>query len=110
MSSVPFIERRRYPRLAVDVPVDLRVRFRSRVRLLDLSETGALLAATDRLPPGTRGRLRVALGAALVEAPIEVEREGRAPDGRGRLAGVSLGGMQAGHRAALDDFLARAGD
>jgi c-di-GMP-binding flagellar brake protein YcgR len=107
--TAPHVERRRFPRGVVIRPCEVRVARRYRVRLADVSDGGALLALEERLPAGARGRLRVAIGGTLVDAAIEVERETAAADGRGRLAGVSLEGLQPVQRAALAEFLARAG-
>lgn len=107
--STEFQERRRFPRVQMDGPYELRIGRRVRVRLLDISASGALLALDERFPVGARARLQMLLGAAPFEASIDVRREEAAADGRGRIVGVSMGSLQAAQREALDEFLRRAG-
>ena len=57
-----FQERRRHPRVSVDGRYEFRTGRRLRVRLLDISATGALIASEERLPVGSRGRLQLLLG------------------------------------------------
>jgi PilZ domain-containing protein len=107
--SSEFQERRRFPRVQVDGPYELRVARRVRVRLLDISASGALLATDERFPVGARVRLQMLLGPTPFETSIDVKREEAAPDGRGRVVGVSMASLQAPQRETLDEFLRRAG-
>jgi c-di-GMP-binding flagellar brake protein YcgR len=102
-------ERRRSPRVPMDGKYELRSGRRVRVRLLDISAGGALVATDERLPVGTTGQLHLLLGATPFEGLVEVKREEPASDGRGRVAGVSIVSVQVQHQDALDDFLRRAG-
>lgn len=103
-------ERRRFPRMPVEFGrQQLRTSRHIRVRLVDLSASGALLEAQDALAPGTRGRLRLALRGATFEAPVEVTRQVSTVDGEGRVAAVTMTGMPAAQQYLLDEFLRRAG-
>ncbi len=103
-----FQERRRCPRVVVSGHEFRSVR-RVVARLLDLSGGGALLLSDQRLPVGSRGRLRVQLGGAPFEAMVEVSREQPSADGRAHLAGVSLQKVPLAQQDVLDEFLRRAG-
>jgi c-di-GMP-binding flagellar brake protein YcgR len=104
-----FQERRKHPRVSITVQCEFRVPRRVRVRLLDVSAGGALLASEEGLPVGEAGRLRVLLGGTPFETAIEVRRDEPAAEGRGRVAGVAMVSMQGGQQDALDEFLRRAG-
>jgi hypothetical protein len=93
----------------MDGKYELRSGRRVRVRLLDISAVGALLASEERLAVGTKGRLHVLLGAATFETVVEVKREEAAADGRGRVAGVSMLTAPMQQQDALEEFLRRAG-
>ena len=103
-----FQERRRSPRVLVKGGPEFHISRRQRVRLLDISASGALIASEERLPVGSTGRLQVLLDGALFEATVAVKREEAAADGRGRLAGVALINGSAA-QDVLEDFLRRAG-
>jgi hypothetical protein len=104
-----FQERRRAPRVAIDGRYELRLGRRIRVRVIDISATGALLAADERLPVGTRGRLQVSLGASQFEGLVEIKREQPGQVGQGYLIGSTLSASQARHQDALEQFLRRGG-
>jgi c-di-GMP-binding flagellar brake protein YcgR len=105
-----FQERRRFPRVVVDEShYEVRIARRVRVRLLDISASGALLASEERLPAGITGRLRLFLSGAPFESAVEVTRDEQSVQGRGRTAGVVMVSMQPGQRDTLEDFLRRAG-
>ena len=100
-----FEERRRGPRVETEGP-ELRLDKRIRVRLVDISAGGALLACDERVPPGTVGRLRVALGSEPFEASVEIKRE----EPRSEppvLLGTVIISMGRGSQDALDQFLRR---
>ena len=108
--SEPEGERRRFPRVAIDGRQQLATGHRVRVRLMDISSSGALIASDERLPVGTRGRLHLFLGSAPFETVVEVKREERAADGRGWVAGVSMVALGRPQKDTLEDFLLRAGE
>ena len=107
--TIEFRERRKSPRVTVGEHYEFRAGRRIRVRLLDISAGGALLATDERLPVGGQGRLRLLLGGTPFETTVEVKREEAASAGRGRIAGVSIVAMRPAEQEALEEFLRRAG-
>jgi PilZ domain len=89
--------------------VEMRAGRRIRVRLIDISANGALLATDERVPVGATGRMHLLLGTGAFETKIEVKREEPSSTGRGRVLGISMFAAQSIHQAMLDDFLRRAG-
>lgn len=109
MNSAVTPERRKTPRVAVGGGVECRLDLRSRVRLLDISLSGALLAADLAMPVGAAAQLRSGLGASPLRTDVQVRRSARLA------AGVPLKGvgavftaMDAGSRQTLEDFLKKA--
>jgi len=102
-------ERRQGPRVAIDDLVECRLELRSRVRLLDISVSGALLGAEVRLPVGTRAHLRSAITATAFSPDIQVCRHA---DAASRSSAVGLGAvfttMDERSRRSLEDFLKKA--
>ena len=105
-----FQERRRTPRVATDGKYEFRLGRRIRIRVVDISGTGALLAADERLPVGTRGRIQMSLGGTQFEGQVEVRREQTAPAAQTHLVGLTLSPSQSRHQEALEQFLRRAGN
>ena len=103
-----FQERRRTPRVETHGRYEFRLGRRIRIRVVDISGTGALLAADERLPVGTRGRIQVPLAGSQFEGQVEVRRE--QPTGQTHLVGLTLTPSQARHQEALEQFLRRAGN
>lgn len=103
-------ERRRTPRVALDGKHEFRLARRVRVRIVDISASGALLAADERVPVGSVGRLQVSLGGNQFEAQVRIEREQPALPGQGHLVGGVVTPSQPRHQEALDQFLRRAGN
>lgn len=104
-----FTERRQAPRIAIDSGVECRLDLRTRVRMLDISLGGALLAAELALPVGASAELRTGLGASGFRTDVQVRRTVGLP------AGVSLNGLGAmfttmdeRSRRSLEDFLRKA--
>jgi hypothetical protein len=106
----PRQERRRSPRVRAASRCEVRVQTHVRVRLVDISASGALLAPEEPLPVGTTGKLRLALGGVPFETPVEVRRVEPAAGGRGSVAGVVLEMMPADQQDTLEEFLRRAGN
>lgn len=102
-----FEERRRYPRAEMGPDLECSMRRRVRVALQDLSATGALLAAGERLPVGAGGRLQTRLGDQPFDARVEVVREESGTSDRAR-AGVAVGPLTRAQQEVLDRFLRRA--
>lgn len=102
-------ERRQSPRLPLTGGVECRLDLRTRVRMLDISLGGALLAAELALPVGATAELRSGLGASAFRTDVQVRRSIGLP------AGVTLNGLGAmftamdeRSRRSLEDFLRKA--
>jgi predicted GH43/DUF377 family glycosyl hydrolase len=68
-------ERRRYPRIPVDAaPPVITLPMSATVQVLDISETGVLLASSQPLGIGRRANLKVRLGAEPLALQVEVKR------------------------------------
>ena len=104
-------ERRRVPRVAVDGELECRLEVRTRVRLVDISLTGALLASDAQLPAGTRAHLQAGVGAAPFAPEVQVQR---VVDRHSREAKPALGavfvGMDEKSRRSLEAFLRKASE
>ena len=101
------IERRRTPRVSVS-EADCRIVTRARVRLLDVSLSGALLASDVVLPTGSLGRLNTLLGGGPFAPVVEVLRNGSRRATDGRELGVQFQKMDDRSRRHLESFLTRA--
>ena len=105
-----FQDRRRTQRVAIAGGYEVRLGRRIRVRVVDISATGALLAAEEQLPVGSRGRLQIPLGGSQFEAQVLVKREQPAAVSETYMLGVTVAPSQARHQEALEQFLRRAGN
>ena len=74
MSVDQRMDRRQAPRVPLESGVECRLELRTRVRLLDISLSGALLAAELALPVGAPAQLRSGLGATAFSADVQVRR------------------------------------
>ncbi len=83
---------------------------RIRVRIVDISAEGVLLAADEPLRVGSSGRLHLSLGGAQFEGQVLVKREQPAADGKGHLFGAVLTPAEPRYRDVIDQFLKRAGE
>jgi hypothetical protein len=102
-------ERRLTPRAAIAEGVQCRLDLRTRVRLLDISLSGALLAAELAMPVGGSAQLRSGLGASGFRTDVQVRRS------VDLATGVTLHGLGAiftsmdeRSRRSLEDFLRKA--
>jgi len=105
-------ERRLYPRWTVRDGIECRLQTRTRVRLIDISEGGALLAVDRPLPVGTPAIVQSSLGNAPFVSEIEIRRAapGGGGGGRGALAlGAIFVSMDDQSRRCLKTFLSVAG-
>jgi hypothetical protein len=104
-------ERRRVPRVPVDDGLECRLEVRTRVRLVDISLTGALLASDAQLPVGTRAHMQAGVGAAPFAPDVQVQR---VIDGHSRQSKPALGavfvGMDEKSRRSLEAFLRKASE
>jgi hypothetical protein len=109
MSSGFTTERRQTPRIALDPGVECRLDLRTRVRLLDISLGGALLAAELTLPVGASAQLRSGLGPSTFRSDVQVRRSVGLPPGvplKG--LGAMFMAMDERSRRSLEDFLRKA--
>ncbi len=111
MSSGFVTERRQTPRVALGRGIECRLDLRTRVRLLDISLSGALLAAELTLPVGASAQLRSGLGAGTFRSDVQVRRSVGLPPGvplKG--LGAVFTTMDDRSRRSLEDFLRKASE
>ena len=101
-------ERRRGPRVNLEHQVDCRFEMRARVRLIDISATGALLMSDAVLPVETAGRLKAVLAAARFSPNLQVRRIAHLPRNEGTQLGTVFVGMDDESRKSLTAFLQKA--
>jgi hypothetical protein len=102
-------ERRQSPRVVLEGNMECRLDLRTRVRLLDISLSGALLAAELALPAGASAQLRSGLGASAFQTELQIRRSAALS------AVVPVNGigaifrsMDERSRRSLEDFLRKA--
>jgi c-di-GMP-binding flagellar brake protein YcgR len=101
-------ERRRSPRVEGPASAECLLEVRTRVRLVDISLTGTLMAAEVLLPIGTRAHLRSNLGVSSFTPAVQVRRVADAPArGTGRV-GAMFTTMDDRSRRSLEEFLRKA--
>lgn len=100
------IERRKSPRVELAGHPMVRLELRHRVQLLDISQSGALIACETVLPVGTRGHVRAGLAAQPFASEVAVRRHHprQSPKGYTSL-GAMFGGMDDRSRKSLELFL-----
>lgn len=77
-------DRRRGPRIALASPEpEVTLPLSATVQVIDISESGVLLASSQPLDVGRRAQLRTRLGTEPVTVIVEVRRVVSAPSGRG---------------------------
>lgn len=104
-------ERRRLPRVSTEMPLECRLTLRTRVRLLDISLTGALLQSETHLPTGTRAHLRAGVGAAPFAPEVMVQRSAQRAGIQASLGvGTIFVGMDENSRRSLEEFLRKASE
>jgi hypothetical protein len=109
MSLGDQMERRQSPRVALDSGVECRLELRTRVRLLDISLSGALLASELAVPVGAPAQLRSSLGPTTFNADVSVKRNVPLSPGiplKG--LGAVFTTMDERSRKSLEDFLRKA--
>lgn len=98
-------ERRRWPRRELDGAWATLVA-PSDVRIVDISQSGVLIASSRRVHPGARGRLRLSLGGEPFVADVEVRRIAEAPGpGAGFLIGAEFVALDPVHRQRIERFI-----
>lgn len=102
------VERRRYPRVDIRRDgLDIVLPTTATVQILDISESGLLLASSHRLEVGRRAQLRTRLGTEPVALTVEVRRVAngnRQGQGMFRL-GVEFVGVDEETRRRIERFL-----
>ncbi len=77
-------DRRRSPRIALPAPEpEVTLPVSATVQVIDISESGVLLASSQPLEVGRRAQLRTRLGTEPVTMIVEVRRVMSGPSGRG---------------------------
>jgi hypothetical protein len=109
MSGERAVERRLAPRINLGDGIDCRLGLRTRVRLVDISFGGALLAAELPVPVGAAAQLHSGLGGNALRAYVQVRRTVGLPPGvplKG--LGAMFTDMDERSRRSLEDFLRKA--
>jgi len=106
MNAEQDMDRRRHPRWPLS-HVRCRLELRTRVRLVDISGTGALLATDVAVPVGTAGHLRAGIGPAFAPA-IEVMRQMSTGQRPSLAMGTIFTSMDDQSRQSLEEFLKKA--
>jgi hypothetical protein len=97
------------PRVALDSGVECRLELRTRVRLLDISLSGALLAAELALPVGAAAQLRSSLGPTTFSSDVQVKRNATlSPAIPLKGLGAAFTAMDDRSRRSLEEFLRKA--
>jgi c-di-GMP-binding flagellar brake protein YcgR len=104
-------ERRRVPRVAVDDGLECRLEVRTRVRLVDISLTGTLMASDAQLPVGTRAHMHAGVGSAPFAPDVQVQRivDRHSRESKPALGAVFVG-MDEKSRQSLEEFLRKASE
>lgn len=106
-----FVERRQSPRVDLRSGLECRLDLRTRVRMVDISLSGTLLAAELALPAGAAGELRSGLGVAPFSSNVEVRRTIALTSGTPENGiGVMFTTMDERSRRSLEEFLRKASE
>jgi hypothetical protein len=103
-------ERRRWPRVPPVGGTEMNRPEWSTVTVLDISVSGVLFLAPERMAPGARAQLRLRLGDNSFVGDIEIRRSDKyqTPSGGYRI-GAAFSSLAEGSRASLEDFIGMAG-
>jgi len=110
LSGIPGNEmndRRRSPRVMLPEDEECSLQLRTRVRLLDISASGALVEADVPLPVGAKGQLRFALAGASYAPTVQIRRRVGAASKDLNLGAVFTS-MDDSSRRRLEEFLRKA--
>ena len=100
-------ERRRSPRVMLPVDEECSLQLRARVRLLDISLSGALVETELPLPIGAKGQLRFALAGSTYAPTVQIRRRAGS-QARELNLGTVFTSMDDTSRRRLEDFLRKA--
>jgi hypothetical protein len=101
-------ERRRMPRLDISEQRDCQFDMRVRVKLVDISASGALLVSDVMLPVETTGQLKALLGSGRFAPSVQVRRTLALERNEGTQLGTVFVGMDDESRKSLEAFLRKA--
>jgi c-di-GMP-binding flagellar brake protein YcgR len=101
------IERRRTPRTELPDEEVCGVEIRQRIQLLDISQSGVLLACEAPLPVGTRGQLRTGLAALPFCADVAVRRHAGGPVHPRSVMAAQFAAIDERSTGYLEQFLVR---
>lgn len=104
------MERRQSPRMTFEDGTEMSRPEWSTVTVLDISVSGVMFLAPERMAPGAKGQLRLRLGDNSFVGDIEIRRTDRhqTPSG-GYRVGATFTSLADGSRASLEDFIGMAG-
>jgi hypothetical protein len=104
------IERRQWPRVPPVSGTEMNRPEWSTVTVLDISVSGVLFLAPERIALGAKAQLRLRLGDNSFVGDIEIRRSDRhqTPSGGYRI-GAAFSSLAEGSRASLEDFIGMAG-
>jgi hypothetical protein len=88
----------------VEAPVDCRFEMRAKVRLLDISASGALLSTDTTLPVEAAGQLNAILASARFSPTLKVQRMTPLPRNEGAELGAVFLDMDEESRRSLEAF------
>ncbi len=103
-----FVERRRWPRIAVSKQARLERTAEFDVRVLDISLGGVLIATPEAVAKQHQARISVRLGDVPIEADLEVRRVTRDRDGSDYKVAGRFVGLDEATREAMRRFLTAA--
>jgi c-di-GMP-binding flagellar brake protein YcgR len=102
-----FTERRQGRRVEVLPRPEFRLARRLRVRVVDVSLGGALIASEEPMGAGAVGQLRVPLQRGRFEAEVVVKREDLRTESPPVLLGTAIVSTTPASRDLLEQFLGR---
>jgi c-di-GMP-binding flagellar brake protein YcgR len=107
--TIDYEDRRRSPRVTLpqDEVEECDLQLRTRVRVLDISATGALVESDVPLPVGVRGHLRFALAGAAFSPTVQIRRRAGSP-ARDLNLGTMFTSMDETSRRRLEECLRKA--
>jgi hypothetical protein len=102
-------ERRQHARVPVRQGIECRLEVRARIRMVDISATGSLVATDLTLPIGTRASLRSNISNGPFASGVEIRRQvDAALRGQPLALGAIFTDMDEHSRRRLEQFLKRA--
>ena len=101
-------ERRRGQRVEVTDTVECRFETRLRVRLMDISETGALLMSDTPLPVAASGQLKAVLASTRFAPNLHIQRRMPSTRDESMQLGTIFLNMDDESRKSLEAFLRKA--